>query len=107
AADRLAQQGISVEIIDLRTIVPLDKETILESVRKTGKVVIAHEATLTAGFGGELSAIIAEEAFEFLDGPIRRVAAADTPIPAAPQLAEYVLPNTAKLMATINDLAAY
>ncbi|MEM7332400.1 MAG: alpha-ketoacid dehydrogenase subunit beta [Chloroflexota bacterium] len=107
AAAHLAAQNISIEVIDLRTIVPLDKETVLESVQKTGKVVIAHEATLTAGFGGELSAIIAEEAFEYLDGPIRRVAAADTPIPAAPQLAEFVLPNVEKLSATIRDLAAF
>ncbi|MFT5196266.1 MAG: pyruvate/2-oxoglutarate/acetoin dehydrogenase E1 component [Cellvibrionaceae bacterium] len=107
AADRMAQEGVSVEIVDLRTIVPLDKEAILESVRKTGKCVIAHEATLTAGFGAELSAIIAEEAFEYLDGPIRRVAAADTPIPAAPQLADFVLPNVDKLTATIRDLVAF
>ena len=106
-ADLLAQEDLSVEVIDLRSVVPLDKTAVFNTVRKTGKVIIAHEANLTAGFGGELAALISEEAFEFLDGPIMRVAAADTPVPAAPQLADVVLPTQAKLTATARQLAAY
>ena len=107
SAETLQSENISVEVVDLRTIVPLDKVTMLASVRKTSKVVVLHEATKTAGFGAELAAIIAEEAFQDLDGPIVRVTAHDTPIPAAPQLANYVLPNAAKLSAAIRELAAF
>jgi pyruvate/2-oxoglutarate/acetoin dehydrogenase E1 component len=107
SAEILAAEGISIEVLDLRTIVPLDIEAVLATARKTGKVVIAHEATRTAGFGAELAALIAEEAFEYLDGPIVRVTAADVPIPAAPQLADYVLPNVTKLTAAIRKLEAF
>src|SRR5712671_6121911 len=79
AANLLQEEGISVEIIDLRTLVPLDEQTILESVRKTSKVIVLHEATLTGGFGGEITARISERAFEHLDGPVLRIAAPDTP----------------------------
>ena len=82
-ADTLAQKGISVEVIDLRTIAPLDLETIVASVQKTGKLLIAHEAPRTCGFGAEVSARIVEEAFQFLDAPVKRVTGADCPCPTA------------------------
>ena len=79
AAEAVAADGIGVEVLDLRTLVPLDKGTILDSVRKTNKVLIVHEDTRTGGFGGELAAVIAEEAFEHLDGPVRRLTGPDVP----------------------------
>lgn len=98
---------IDVEVLDLRTLVPLDKDAILTTVRKTGKVLIVHEATKTAGFGAELAALISEEAFEYLDGPITRVTAADTPVPSALPLAEFILPNTERIVAALRGLAAF
>jgi 2-oxoisovalerate dehydrogenase E1 component len=80
--------GISVDLIDLRTLVPLDKEAIFESVRKTGRVIILHEATMFNGMGGELSALITENCFEYLDAPVKRVASMDTPVPFINQLEE-------------------
>jgi 2-oxoisovalerate dehydrogenase E1 component beta subunit len=108
AAGEVAQQGIDVEVIDLRTLYPLDKSMILESVRKTGKALIVHEDKLTGGIGGEISAIIAEHAFEHLDGPIRRVASPDVP-PVAfnDDLEAYFMLNPQKIAAAIWDLAAY
>ena len=93
AAELLENEGISLEVIDLRTLKPLDKNTILNSVKKTGRVMIIHEACLTGGFGAEIAAIIAEEAFDYLDAPIKRVAALDSPIPFNPNLEDYILPN--------------
>ena len=93
AADILEKEGISVEIVDLRTLAPLDEATILQSVRKTSKVIVLHEATLTGGLGGEISARITEKAFEYLDGPVLRMAAPDTPVPFSPPLEEAFLPN--------------
>jgi 2-oxoisovalerate dehydrogenase E1 component beta subunit len=107
AAETLSKEGIEVEIVDLRTLLPLDKETILESVKKTGKVLILHEDTLTGGIGGEIAALISEYAFEFLDAPVRRVASLDTPVPYAPTLEEYFLPNTKKVLQVLRELAAY
>jgi 2-oxoisovalerate dehydrogenase E1 component len=97
----------SIEVIDIRTIVPLDKELILESVKKTGKVLIIHEDTLSAGFGAEISAIISDEAFEYLDGPIKRVAAKDTPIPYHPNLENYVLPTKPVIINAIKQILEY
>jgi len=103
-----AEEGTSVEVIDLRTVKPLDKETVLESVRKTGKALIVYEDNLTGGFGAEVSAIIAEEAFDYLDGPVMRVASPDVPVsPFASALEEYILPNPEKIAAAIRKLAAY
>src|SRR6185312_6615758 len=85
-ADTLEQEDVSVEVIDLRTLVPFDRDTVLDSVRKTGKTLIVHEDNLTGGFGGEVAAVIAQDAFEYLDAPVRRLAALDTPIPFAPPL---------------------
>ena len=107
AAEILASDGVEVEVIDLRSILPFDKQCILTSVRKTSRLLIVHEDTLTGGVGGELAAIVAEEAFEYLDAPIRRVAAIDTPIPFSPPLEAFFLPNTDKIVAALRDLAAY
>jgi 2-oxoisovalerate dehydrogenase E1 component beta subunit len=108
AAEAVAAEGIEVEIVDLRTISPLDKATVLGSVRRTHKVLIVHEDTLTGGFGGEIAAIVAQEAFDTLDGPITRVAAPDGPAtPFNGLLEELYLPNAAKIAAAIRELAAY
>jgi 2-oxoisovalerate dehydrogenase E1 component beta subunit len=107
AANRLSAKGISVEILDLRTLLPLDREAILASVRKTGKLMIVHEATRTGGIGGEVAAIVAESAFDRLDGPILRVTAPDTPVPFSVPLEEAFLPNVDKIAAAAERLAAY
>ncbi|MBM4175272.1 MAG: tungsten formylmethanofuran dehydrogenase [Ignavibacteria bacterium] len=97
----------SIEIIDIRTIVPLDKELILESVKKTGKVLIVHEDTLSAGFGAEIAAIISDEAFEYLDGPVKRIGAKDTPIPYHPNLEYYVLPTKPTISKAIKEILEF
>jgi len=108
AADAVAGEGIDAEVIDLRTLVPLDKATILESVRKTSKVLIVDEDPRTGGFGGELAAIIAEEAFEDLDGPIRRLTGPDVPaMPYAKPLEDAFMPNPARIAQAMRELAAY
>lgn len=101
------EEDVSVEIVDLRTLLPLDKETILRSIEKTSKAVIVHEDTRTLGVGAEVSAILAEEAFDLLDGPIVRVTAPDTPVPFSPPLEEAFLPNWEKILAAARRLAAY
>jgi 2-oxoisovalerate dehydrogenase E1 component beta subunit len=101
------EDGISMEIIDLRTLLPIDEETVLASVRKTSKAIVLHEATLTGGIGGEISARITEQAFDSLDGPVLRIAAPDTPVPYSPPLEEAFLPNAAKLIEKARWLAAY
>ncbi len=107
AAETLAREDINVEVIDLRTLLPYDKEAILETVKKTNKVLLLHEATKTGGIAGELAAFITEEAFEYLDGPIVRVASIDTPTPFSPPLEDFFLPNAAKVAAAARKLAAY
>jgi 2-oxoisovalerate dehydrogenase E1 component beta subunit len=108
AAAALADEGIEVEIVDLRTIAPLDKTAILASVRRTHKAAIVHEDSLTGGIGGEIAAIIAGEAFDSLDGPIVRVAAPDAPAtPFNARLEECYLPNAAKIAAALRQLASY
>ncbi|MDX6522213.1 MAG: hypothetical protein QOF08_2818 [Gaiellales bacterium] len=106
-ADTLAAEDVSVEVIDLRSLVPFDSEAVLDSVRKTGKALIVHEDNLTGGFGGEVAAVIAQHAFEHLDAPVRRVAALDTPIPFAPPLEREYLPLEDDILAAARDLAAY
>jgi 2-oxoisovalerate dehydrogenase E1 component beta subunit len=101
------EAGISIEVLDLRTLLPLDREAILETAKKTGKVLIVHEDRLTGGIGGEVAAIIAEHAFEYLDAPVRRVAALDTHTAFAPSLELAILPNTNKIVDAIRNLAAY
>jgi 2-oxoisovalerate dehydrogenase E1 component beta subunit len=107
AAEQLENDGVSVEIIDLRTVLPWDKAAVLESVRKTSKVLVLHEDTHTGGFGGEIAATIAEEAFEDLDAPIKRIAAPDTPVPFAPSLEKAFIPQVDDVVAGLRDLAAY
>lgn len=108
AAERLEKEtGVSAEVIDIRSMVPLDTETILGSVRKTAKALIVHEDTLFQGFGAEIAAQISESGFDFLDAPIRRVAAADTPIPYAPKLEDFVLPNDEDIYTALKSLSEY
>ncbi len=108
AADILKRKdGVSVEVVDLRSLVPLDRELILDSVRKTGRVLIAHEATLTGGIGGEISALIVEFAFQYLDAPVKRIGSLDTPTPYSPALEEAFLPDTSKIVKVLRELAAY
>jgi pyruvate/2-oxoglutarate/acetoin dehydrogenase E1 component len=99
AAEDLAQEGISAEVIDPRTLVPLDKATLIQSVAKTGHVFIAHEAHLRGGPGAEIAAMLAEEAVEYLDGPVRRVGARNVPLPYSPVLENYVLPDVKDIVA--------
>src|SRR4029077_14312540 len=105
AADELSKDGIEAEVIDLRTLLPLDRETILDSVRKTNKLLVVHEDMRTGGIAGEIAAIVTENAFEDLDGPIRRVTSLDTPVPYAPALEEYFMPNAGKVIAAARELA--
>jgi pyruvate/2-oxoglutarate/acetoin dehydrogenase E1 component len=107
AADRLAQDGVSVEVLDLRTLLPLDDDAIVATVQKTGKVLIVHEDTRTGGLAGEITARINERAFEWLDGPIRRVTAHDVPLPYAPTLEDFVLPQTDDIVNAAKWLAKY
>ncbi len=108
AAEALAQEGVSVEVIDLRTLAPLDKATILASVKKTGKVLIVYEDNLTGGLGAEVAAIIAQEAFEYLDGPITRLAGPDIPaMPFSHPMQDFFLPNAEKIAVAARKLAAY
>ena len=107
AARKLEEKGVSVEVIDLRTINPLDEESIYRSAKKTGKVLVVHEDTITGGFGGEIAALIVQNCFEYLDAPVKRVAALDTPVPYSPPLENAMLPNEAKIVAALEELAAY
>jgi 2-oxoisovalerate dehydrogenase E1 component beta subunit len=107
AAQQLAGEGISVEILDLRTLIPWDRDAVLESVAKTSKVVVLHEDTHTGGFGGEIAATIAEEAFEQLDAPVKRITAPDAPVPFSPPLEKAFIPQADDVAAGIRELAEY
>jgi 2-oxoisovalerate dehydrogenase E1 component beta subunit len=107
AAEILAEEGVDVEVVDLRSLKPFDRETVLASARKTGKIAIVHEAFRTCGMGGELAALIAEDAFEWLDAPLVRVAAPDTPVPHSPPLEDAFRPNADKIARALRELAAY
>ncbi len=107
AIKMLGELNPSVEVIDIRTLVPLDMETILKSVKKTGKVLIVHEDNFTGGFGGEIAARIATEGFEYLDGPVERVAARDAHIPYQSDLENYVLPTPARIAEKLKSLLLY
>jgi 2-oxoisovalerate dehydrogenase E1 component beta subunit len=107
AAQQVESDGISVEIVDIRTLVPWDKQAVLDSVQKTSKVLVLHEDTLTGGFGAEIAATIAQEAFEHLDAPVRRIAAPDTPVPFAPVLEKAFIPQVDDVVAGIRELAEY
>ncbi|HEY2117325.1 MAG TPA: alpha-ketoacid dehydrogenase subunit beta [Candidatus Angelobacter sp.] len=107
AADALAKEGIEVEIIDLRTLCPLDRDAITQTVKKTNKVILLHEDTRTGGLAGELAAIINEEAFDDLDGPIVRITALDTPVPFSPPLEHFFLPKVEDVVREAKKLHAY
>ena len=107
AAQQLESDGVSVEIVDLRTILPWDKEAVLASARKTSKVLVLHEDTRTGGFGAEIAATIAEEAFEDLDAPIKRIAAPDSPVPFSPPLEKAFIPQVDDVVAGLRALAEY
>jgi len=107
AAAELEKERVQLEVVDLRSLLPYDEETVLASVRKCNKVLLLHEDTRTAGMAGELAALIAEKAFDYLDGPIVRVTAPDTPVPFSPPLEEYFLPNAQKVAEAARKLAAY
>ena len=106
AAEGLAADGIECEVIDPLTLLPLDNETIFESVRRTGRLVIVHEDTMTGGWGAEVAARVADDCLGYLEAPIKRVATADVPAPAAPALEEAVLPQVATIVAVVNDMLA-
>ena len=99
AAERLSGEGIDIEVLDLRTLLPLDREAILGTAKKTSKVILLHEDTLTGGLGGELAGIIGEHAFDYLDGPLVRIAAPDTPVPFAETLEQAFLPSEEEVVA--------
>ena len=108
AAGRVeAATGRSVEVVDLRSIYPLDLDMITASVRKTGRVLIAHEDNLTAGFGAEIAARITDTVFEYLDAPVRRIGALDIPTPYAPALEQYMLPNAGTIESSLHELLSY
>ncbi|MGH3056306.1 MAG: transketolase C-terminal domain-containing protein, partial [Gaiellaceae bacterium] len=108
AAEQLEREdGLSVEVLDLRSLAPLDDEAIVATVRKTNRVLILHEDTRTGGFGGEIAATIAEEAFEDLDAPVRRLAAPDTPVPFSPVLEKAYIPQVEDVAGALRELAEY
>jgi 2-oxoisovalerate dehydrogenase E1 component beta subunit len=107
AAETAAKDGIDVEVLDLRTLLPLDEDAILTSVGKTGKALVLHEATRTGGPGGEIAALISERAFEYLDAPVLRLAPPDTPVPYSPPLEEHFLPGPDRALKAIRALYDY
>jgi 2-oxoisovalerate dehydrogenase E1 component beta subunit len=107
AADLLAKEGIEAEVIDLRTLLPLDRGTLLASVKKTNKLLVVHEDTRTGGIAGEIAALVCEGAFEDLDGPVMRVTSLDTPVPYSPPLEERFLPNVSSVANAARELAKY
>ncbi|ACP45086.1 Transketolase central region [Sulfolobus islandicus Y.G.57.14] len=104
AAEQLSKEGISVEVIDVRSIVPFDKETVIKSVKKTGRVVIVDEDYDRCGFASWVSSIIADEAFEYLDAPIKRITTPNVPIPFSPPLEQYILPDSKKIINTVKSI---
>jgi 2-oxoisovalerate dehydrogenase E1 component len=107
AAQQAEKEGISVAVVDLRTIIPYDWNTIAEYTRRTNRVLVVHEDQLTAGFGAEIAARISEELFEYLDAPVKRVAAKDCPVAYAPVLEEVILPNSGDVLQAIRATAKY
>jgi 2-oxoisovalerate dehydrogenase E1 component len=107
AAKQAEQDGVSVEIIDLRSLVPYDWNAIVESVKRTNRVIVAHEDPLSFGFGAEIAARIANELFEYLDAPVKRVAALDTFVAYAPQLEDAILPQASDVAKAISEIKAY
>src|SRR5207237_8751205 len=107
AAEILTKEGIDIEVADLRTVSPLDREAIVQTVRKTNKVILLHEDVRTGGIAGEIAAIINEEAFDDLDGPIVRITALDTPVPFSPPQEEYFLLKLSDVVREARRLKAY
>jgi 2-oxoisovalerate dehydrogenase E1 component beta subunit len=107
AAKQLEQEDVPVEVVDLRTLIPWDSESVLESVRRCSKVLVLHEDTRTGGFGAEVAATIAERAFEHLDAPLKRIAAPDTPVPFSPPLEKAFIPQVEDVVAGLRELVAY
>ena len=107
AAELLSKEGIDLEVVDLRTLIPLDKETLYESVRKTSKAILLHEDNKTGGIGAEIAALLAEECFDCLDGPILRIAPPDTPVPFSTPLEEFFLPKVSDIVSGARRLTAY
>jgi 2-oxoisovalerate dehydrogenase E1 component beta subunit len=107
AAKELEKEGIELEVLDLRSLLPYDREAVLETAKKTSKVILLHEDTRIGGFAGELAALISEEAFDYLDGPIRRITAPDTPVPYSPPLEEFFLPKVSDVTRVARELFAY
>lgn len=106
AAEILAKEGIDVEVIDLRSLCPMDEATVMQSVKKTHRVIVLHEAARTCGVGAEISARIMEEAFDFLDHPVVRLAGADVPIPKSPVLEEHAIPGVQDIVSSIREIVA-
>jgi 2-oxoisovalerate dehydrogenase E1 component beta subunit len=107
AAKELEKEGIELEVLDLRSLLPYDREAVVETAKKTSKVILLHEDTRIGGFAGELAAVISEEAFDYLDGPIRRITAPDTPVPYSPPLEEFFLPKVSDVTRIARELYAY
>ncbi len=107
AAKELEKEGIDLEVLDLRSLLPFDREAVLETVKHTSKVILLHEDTRIGGFAGELAALISEEAFDYLDGPIRRITAPDTPVPFSPPMEEFFLPKVSDVVRVARELHAY
>lgn len=107
AAETLAREGLELEVVDLRSLIPLDKQTVFDSVRKTSKAIVLHEDNKTGGVGAEVAALLAEDCFDSLDGPVLRIAAPDTPVPFSTPLEEFFLPKAGDVIAAARKLAAY
>ena len=104
AANVMEKEGVSVEVVDPRTLLPLDEEIILKSVEKTGKAVIVHEAPTFGGFGGEIAALLADKAFDYLDGPVKRVGGLFSPIPFSPTMEQIYLPSVDRIIQAVHEL---
>ncbi|RMG84951.1 MAG: alpha-ketoacid dehydrogenase subunit beta, partial [Chloroflexi bacterium] len=108
AAEQVAKEGISAEVVDLRTLAPIDRDAIRNSVMKTGKALVVYEDNLTLGYGAEIAAIIADECFEYMDGPVKRLAGPDVPgVPFSHPMQDFFMPNPNKIADAIRDLVAY
>jgi 2-oxoisovalerate dehydrogenase E1 component beta subunit len=107
AAETLAKEGIELEVVDLRTLQPLDREAISHTVKKTNRVIALHEDTRTAGIAGEIAAVINEDAFDWLEAPAVRIASLDTPVPFSPPMEEFFLPKVADVVREARRLKAY
>jgi 2-oxoisovalerate dehydrogenase E1 component len=107
AANSIADEGVNVEVIDLRTLSPWDRETVFESVRKTSRVIVAYEDSISWGYGAEIAAAIADECFAWLDAPVKRVASTDTFVGYAPQLEDAILPQVEDFTRAYREIAQY